>query len=49
MSYPNTEHWQALADGEEIELFGKLFVLSVVDCGELVLPTGLLTVCARSA
>ena len=45
-SYPNNDYWKALADGEEIEFSGKPpYVLSVVDCGEIALPTGLLAIC----
>jgi hypothetical protein len=43
--YPNNDYWKALADGEEVEINDKLYVLSVIDCGEIVLPTGLLAVC----
>ncbi len=56
MAYPNDNYWKALADGEEIEASAKPsyflgmdpklpYVLSVVDCGEIVLPTGLLAIC----
>lgn len=45
MSYPNNDYWQALADGKEIEVRNTPYVLSVVDCGDLVMPTGLLAVC----
>ena len=45
MAYPNDNYWKALADGEEVEVRDRPYVLSVVDCGELVMPTGLLAVC----
>ena len=45
MSYPNDNYWKALADGEEAEIRNTPYVLSVVNCGELVMPTGLLAVC----
>ena len=45
LSYPNNGYWKALADGEEIQVNDTPYVLSVVDCGEIVLPTGLLAVC----
>ena len=45
MTYPNDDCWKALADGEEILVRDKPYVLSVVECGDLVLPTGLLAVC----
>jgi len=45
MSYPNPEYWKALADGEEIQIQDKPYVLSVVECGDLIMPTGLLAVC----
>ena len=47
MAYPNVERWSALQDGCRIPAGenGKFYVLSVVDCGELVLPTGQLLAC----
>lgn len=45
MAYPNDGYWKALAHGEEIEINGTPYLLSVVDCGEIVMPTGLLAVC----
>lgn len=45
MAYPNDNYWKALADGEEIKIRDTPYLLSVADCGELVLPTGLLAVC----
>jgi Protein of unknown function (DUF4241) len=47
MAYPNVERWSALQDGRRIPIGedGKFYVLSVVDCGELVLPTGQLLAC----
>ena len=45
MAYPNDDYWKALADGEEIVIRDTPYVLSVVNCGDLVMPTGLLAVC----
>lgn len=45
MPYPNDNSWKALAGGEEIQIDDKPYVLNVVDCGGLVMPTGLLAVC----
>ncbi len=45
MPYPNDDYWKALADGEEIQVNEKPYLLSVVDCGDLVMPTGLLAMC----
>ncbi len=44
-AYPNNDYWKALAEGTEILIRDTPYVLSVVDCGELVMPTGLLAVC----
>jgi len=43
--WPNDAQWKALADGERFVLDGRPFVLHVVDCGELVMPTGQLLAC----
>lgn len=45
MPYPNDDYWKALADGEEIQIDDKPYVLSVIACGDLIMPTGLLAVC----
>ena len=45
MQYPNDDYWKALADGAEIQTDDKAYVLSVVACGDLIMPTGLLAVC----
>src|SRR5688572_16921712 len=46
MPYPNTGFWSALDAGRRIPVGGdKHYVLSVVDCGFLLLPTGRLTAC----
>jgi hypothetical protein len=44
-TYPNNDYWQALAEGTEILIRDTPYVLSVVDRGELVMPTGLLAIC----
>ena len=46
MPYPNAAFWSALDDGRRVPVGdGKHYVLSVIDCGSLVLPTGRLTMC----
>jgi hypothetical protein len=47
MAYPNVETWSALQDGRRIPAGedSKFYVLSVIDCGELLLPTGRLVAC----
>jgi Protein of unknown function (DUF4241) len=47
MAYPNVEYWCALKDGHRVPpgADGKVYVLSVIDCGELVMPTGRLLAC----
>jgi hypothetical protein len=47
MAYPNVERWSALQDGRRIPVGegGKFYILSMVDCGELALPTGQLLAC----
>ena len=43
--WPNDDRWKALTDGEHFVLDGRPFTLHVVDCGELVMPTGQLLAC----
>ena len=47
MAYPNVETWSALRNGHRVPSGqdGELYVLSVVDCGELAMPTGQLVAC----
>ena len=44
-AWPNDPSWRALADGVQFMAGDRLYVGAVVDCGELVLPTGQLTAC----
>lgn len=43
--YPNTHDWAALADGAEVVAGEDKYLLSVVSCGELVMPSGRLAAC----
>jgi hypothetical protein len=43
--WPNDVQWKALADGQRFVLDGRPCALHVVDCGELVIPTGQLLAC----
>jgi Protein of unknown function (DUF4241) len=46
MPYPNVGFWSALDDGRRVPVGdGKHYVLSVIDCGFLVMPTGRLVAC----
>jgi hypothetical protein len=46
MPYPNVGFWSALCDGLRVpDADGNAYVLSVVDCGFLVMPTGRLVAC----
>jgi hypothetical protein len=46
MPYPNVGFWSALHDGRRVHVGeGKHYVLSVVDCGFLLMPTGRLVAC----
>jgi hypothetical protein len=46
MAYPNVGFWSALDDGRRVPVGdGKHYVLSVIDCGFLVMPTGRLVAC----
>jgi hypothetical protein len=47
MAYPNVEYWSALKDGHRVPAGegGNTCILSVIDCGELVMPTGRLLAC----
>ena len=47
MTYPNADSWSALKEGRRVPIGdgGKFYVLSVVDCGELLMPTGQLVAC----
>ena len=47
MAYPNVESWSALCDGRRIPTGedAEFYLLSVADCGELVVPTGKLLAC----
>jgi hypothetical protein len=46
MPYPNASFWSALDAGRRVPADdGRHYILSVVDCGFLHLPTGRLTVC----
>jgi hypothetical protein len=44
-NYPNNERWSALKYGERVRVGNCVFVLSCVDCGFLVMPTGRLIAC----
>ena len=45
MAYPNVEFWSALREGNYVAANDKFFVLSVVDCGWLLVPTRQLVAC----
>lgn len=46
MPYPNVSFWSALGDGLRVPVEeGRSYVLSVVDCGFLYMPTGRLVAC----
>lgn len=46
MPYPNVGFWSALEEGRRVPADdGKHHVLSVIDCGFLVMPTGRLVAC----
>ena len=46
MPYPNVGFWRALDDGRRVPVGdGKHYVLSVIDCGFLLMPTGRLVAC----
>jgi uncharacterized protein DUF4241 len=45
MDWPNHDGWMALADDVEIEQDDRTFVLRVVDCGDLVAPSGRIVIC----
>lgn len=45
MAYPNEPFWSALQDGLLIKVNDSVYVLSVVDCGNLVAPHGQLVAC----
>jgi Protein of unknown function (DUF4241) len=46
MPYPNVGFWSALDDGRRVTVGdGKYYVLSVIDCGFLLMPTGRLVIC----
>lgn len=45
MDWPNYEGWMALADDVEIEQEGRTDVLHLIDCGDLVAPSGRLVIC----
>jgi hypothetical protein len=46
VAWPNGTSWRALADGARFTAGdGTLYVSEVVDCGDLLLPTGQLTAC----
>lgn len=45
MPWPNDSYWKALDDGEKIDVGGETYTLAVVDCGELITPTGRIAVC----
>jgi hypothetical protein len=47
MAYPNTGSWSALKEGRCAGTGGegKDYVLSVADCGELIMPAGQLAAC----
>jgi len=45
MAYPNSETWSALREGARVHVGDHHYVLSCVDCGFLVMPTGRLVAC----
>jgi Protein of unknown function (DUF4241) len=46
LPYPNVDFWSALHDGRRVPVGeGKHYVLSIVDCGFLHMPTGRLVAC----
>jgi Lon protease-like protein len=47
MAYPNVERWSALQDGRRVPVDdgARHYLMSVVDCGFLVMPTGRLVAC----
>jgi hypothetical protein len=45
MDWPNHAGWMALADNVEVEQGGRIYVLHVIDCGELDAPSGRLVIC----
>jgi hypothetical protein len=45
MDWPNSPSWSALAENRVVEVEGRQFTTSVVDCGILVMPTGRLATC----
>ena len=45
MAYPNVEFWSALRAGNYVAANDEFFVLSVVACGWLLVPTGQLVAC----
>src|SRR5262245_19195020 len=46
MPYPNVGFWSALHDGRRVPVEeGSHYILSVVDCGFLLMPTGQLVAC----
>jgi len=45
MAYPNVEFWSALREGKCAGNSEGFFVLSLVDCGWLTMPTGRLVAC----
>src|SRR5215510_8600988 len=45
MAYPNVEFWSALREGNFVRDSDGFYVLSLVDCGWLTMPTGRLVAC----
>lgn len=46
MAYPNVDLWGALQECRRVPVKdGEFYVLSVIDCGELLMPTGQLVAC----
>lgn len=46
MRYPNVSFWSALDDGRRVSVDnGEHYILSVIDCGVLLMPTGRLVAC----
>jgi hypothetical protein len=45
VAYPNVEYWSALREGNHVSDDDEVFVLSLVDCGSLLLPAGRLVAC----
>jgi hypothetical protein len=43
--WPNDSTWSALRDGARVTVGGETYALSVVDCGQLYLPTGRVAAC----